>query len=323
MEEDQTISPPVLDTLAIRSNGIGKRYKNTEAVIDVNLTVETGSICALLGPNGAGKTTTLKMLMGIIEPTSGDATVLGTTLESLDTPSYQKIGYVSENQKMPDWMTLRQFLRFLEPYYPTWDVSLAEKLVSEFDLPLDRKLKEMSRGMRMKVKFLAAIVYHPELLVLDEPFSGLDPVTREECNDSLLHWIELGGRTAIISSHDIEDVERIADHVAIIEKGRLELSEDVDSLKNRVRKVTLSLSEATEIPPSLPSSWISAKSQHRHIEFFDTQYDQERTERLARTVFPTFEQIHQHSLTLREIYIALIKQVRRATEGKYGSETHN
>ncbi len=323
MEEDQMTTLVDTETTApaIETRSLSKRYKNCDAVVDVNLNVEPGSIYALLGPNGAGKTTTLKMLMGIIKPTSGTGFVLGDHSESLASETYQRTGYVSENQKMPKWMTLDQLLRFLKPYYPSWDDALAQKLVEDYDLPLDRKLKEMSRGMQMKVKFLAALAYHPDVLVLDEPFSGLDPVTREECNDALLAWSEPGGRAALISSHDIEDVERIADSVGIIENGRLELSEDVDSLKQRVRRVSIALSESIDLPRSLPSSWISAKSNQRFIEFFDTEFDDERTEELIRAVLPGVERVDNQTMTLREIYIALVKQSRKETGGKYGSET--
>ncbi len=309
------------DSLAIEATSLSKRYKDQEAVIDLDLTIEKGGIYALLGPNGAGKTTTLKMLMGIIQPSDGTCRVLGQDSSHLAPEAYQKIGYVSENQKLPEWMTLHQLLLYLKPYYPTWDDQFLQKLLQEYELPLDRRLKAMSRGMRMKTKFLISLVYHPELLVLDEPFSGLDPVIREECIDGLLDWSRKD-RTAVISSHDIEDVERLADVVGIIEKGRLELDESVDSLKERIRRVSVTISENAELPGSLPSGWKSARTNLRNIEFFDTEFEANRSDKLIHAILPGVERIDFEPMTLREIYVALLKQKRRETGGKYGSETH-
>ncbi len=311
------------DQLAIEARALNKRYKDQDAVSDLDLSINRGSIYALLGPNGAGKTTTLKMLMGIIAPTSGQCSVLGQSSTRMDSSVYQKIGYVSENQKLPDWMTLEQLLRFLRPYYPNWDKDFLNKLLTEYDLPLDKKLKAMSRGMRMKTKFLISLIYYPDVLVLDEPFSGLDPVIREECIDGLLDWSQVGNRTALISSHDIEDVERLADSVGIIEAGKLELDEEVDSLKERVRRVSVVISENATLPPSLPSGWKNTRTNLRNIEFFDTHFDPDKSEQLIHAILPGVERVTFEPMSLREIYVALVKQNKKEIGGKYGSQIHN
>jgi len=320
MERNRMTNTIPIKTPSIEARALTKRYKDQDAVDGLDLSIQPGSIYALLGPNGAGKTTALKMLMGIIEPTEGDCGILGSPSHRMESSTYQRIGYVSENQKLPDWMTLDQLLRYLRPCYPKWDQSLESKLLRDYDLPLDKKLKAMSRGMRMKTKFLISLVYHPDILVLDEPFSGLDPVIREECIDGLLDWAQPGSRTALISSHDIEDVERIADSVGIIEKGKLELDEEVDSLKDRIRRVSVMVSENTDLPRSLPSGWKSARSNIRNIEFIDTEFDSEKSEGLIHAILPGVESVSFEPMNLRDIYVALVKQKSREKGGKYGSE---
>ena len=146
----------------------------------LNLAVPEGSLYGLLGPNGAGKTTTIKILMNIIGASGGRAEALGVDSRRLGPKSFAQIGYVSENQEMPEWMTVEYFLAYLRPFYPAWDVAREKELLRQFELPLDRKLKHLSRGMRMKAALASSLAYRPKLIVLDEPFTGLDPLVRDE-----------------------------------------------------------------------------------------------------------------------------------------------
>jgi len=172
---------PVIETIKL-----SRRFRRLDAVHHLDLSVTEGSIHAFLGPNGAGKTTTIRMLLNIIPPSSGEATVLGTKSRKLAQRDFEKIGYVSENQKLPLWMTVAQLMNYLRPLYPTWDNPFAEKLLKDFDLPLGQKLKHLSRGMRMKTALVGALAFRPRLLVLDEPFSGLDPLVREEFLEGII-----------------------------------------------------------------------------------------------------------------------------------------
>jgi ABC-2 type transport system ATP-binding protein len=165
---------------AIRTEHLEKRFRRVEAVRDLNLDVPTGAIYALVGPNGAGKTTTIKILMNIFPTTSGRAEVLGTDSNKLAGRAFTSIGYVSENQHLPDWMRVDAFFAYLRPFYPSWDRDLENELVKQLQLPLDRKLAKLSRGMHMKVALASALAYRPKLIVLDEPFGGLDPLVRDE-----------------------------------------------------------------------------------------------------------------------------------------------
>jgi len=149
---------------SISTRRLTKRFRRAEAVLGLDLEVPQGSIFALIGPNGAGKTTTIKLLMNIIRASSGAAEILGVDSRRLSPREFARIGYVSENQEMPEWMTVGYFFRYLQPFYPTWDDDLAAALVREFELPPDRKLRHLSRGMRMKATLASSLAYRPELI---------------------------------------------------------------------------------------------------------------------------------------------------------------
>jgi ABC-2 type transport system ATP-binding protein len=167
-------------TSAIQTDALVKKFRRVDAVQGLTLDVPHGAVSALVGPNGAGKTTAIKILMNIIGPTSGRAQVLGVDSTRIRGRFFESIGYVSENQELPEWMTVSTLLSYLRPFYPTWDVKLEADLIRQFELPPDRKLRHLSRGMRMKAALASSLAYHPKLIVLDEPFTGLDPLVRDE-----------------------------------------------------------------------------------------------------------------------------------------------
>ena len=160
----------------ISLQNLHKRFRNVDAVQGLTLEVPEGQVTAFLGPNGAGKTTTIKCLLNLHRPDTGTATVLGIDSRQLGPAQFAQLGYVSENMELPLWMTVQQFLDYCRPLYPQWDKAFEAKLLKQFDLPLTSKLKDLSRGMRMKAALLSSLAYRPKLVVLDEPFSGLDPV---------------------------------------------------------------------------------------------------------------------------------------------------
>ena len=172
--------------LAIETERLARSFGRKTVLRDVDLRVPTGSIYAFLGPNGAGKTTTIKVLLNLLEPSGGTAHVLGTRSTRLGPQHRQSIGYVSENQELPLWMTAEQLCAFCKPLYPTWDDELCERLLIQFALPRKSRLRSFSRGMRMKAALVVALAFRPKLLVLDEPFSGLDPVVRDELIEGIL-----------------------------------------------------------------------------------------------------------------------------------------
>jgi ABC-2 type transport system ATP-binding protein len=217
-------------TDAIETVDLTRRFGRLDAVSGLNLRVPAGSIFALIGPNGAGKTTAIKLLLNLIRPTRGRALVLGTDARRLGPSELARIGYVSENQRLPEWMTPSQLITYVKPFYPTWDDALCQKLRQDLALTAETPLHALSRGTRMKVALLISLAYRPELIILDEPFTGLDPLVRDELIRALLeltgehHW------TTLISSHDIDEVERLADSVAFIDNGRIVFTESVQAL---------------------------------------------------------------------------------------------
>jgi ABC-2 type transport system ATP-binding protein len=224
---------------AIETVDLTRRFGRREAIDRLNLRVPAGSVFALVGPNGAGKTTTIKLLMNLLRPTRGSASVLGIDSRRLTARGFERIGYVSENQRLPNHLTPSALLEYCRPFYPTWDDALARRLQDNLRLPMDAPLKTLSRGTRMKAALLAALVHRPDLVVLDEPFSGLDPLVREEVRQALLETAGEMGRTVFLSSHAIEEVQRFANWVGFIHNGHLVLVEQVASLLTRFHPSSL------------------------------------------------------------------------------------
>ncbi|HWA29235.1 MAG TPA: ABC transporter ATP-binding protein [Lacunisphaera sp.] len=294
---------------AIELTSITHRYWRTEALHDLTLAVPEGSVFALLGANGAGKTTAIKVMMNLLRPSAGVARVLGTDSSRLGESDFARIGYVSENQQLPLWMTVRQLLDYCRPFYPTWDPALEGKLLAQFDLPSDRKLKHLSRGMLMKAALLSSLAYRPQLLVLDEPFSGLDPLARDDFVRGVLEASELGQWTVLVSSHDVEEVERLADHVALLEGGRLKFSETTESLLGRFRRMEVDLNSTAAPAGDLPKSWLDWQASAGRVAFVESAYATERTEQACRERFPDAT-VRAHPMSLREIFISLARAGR-------------
>lgn len=298
----------------IETHNLTRRFGRNEAVQNLSIKVPRGSIYAYLGPNGAGKTTTIKLLMNIIEPTSGSSAVLGVNSKHLTPKEFIQIGYVAEDQKMPRWMTVGRFLNYCKPMYPTWDDSFCEKLLKQFDLPKDQKIKNLSRGMRMKAALLSALAYRPKLLFLDEPFSGLDPLVRDEFIRGVLELTEQEQWTVFVSSHDIDEVERLADWVGIINNGMLQQAEPVSSLQERFRKIELVVQDLERLPASLPTSWLIPEKAAHTVRFVDNTYEKSKTEETIRSVFPSCTQISASPMSLREIFLTLARTYRLTSE---------
>jgi ABC-2 type transport system ATP-binding protein len=226
--------------LVIQTERLGKSYGRVEALKELNLSIRAHGITAFLGLNGAGKSTTIKILLGMMRPSSGDGTILGQRIsdpiESVHIRT--KIAYVSENKRLYDYMTVDQMLRFTSAFYPDWRPSEEQRLLRQFKLPLDRKVRSLSKGMRTKLGLLMAFARQPDLLILDEPSEGLDPEGIEELLEILVARCGEGA-TIFFSSHQIAEVERIADQICILHAGRLVLDSSVDDLRQSYRRIDL------------------------------------------------------------------------------------
>lgn len=294
----------------IELKDLRKRFKKTDAVDGLSLNVPEGSVTAFLGPNGAGKTTTIKCMLNLHQPDGGVAKLLGTESTELGPKEFSRIGYVSENMELPEWMSVRELLDYCRPMYDSWDRDFEAKMLKDFELPPATKLKNLSRGMKMKAALLSSLAYRPKLVVLDEPFSGLDPLVRDEFIRGLLELTEDEGWTVFVSSHDIEEVERLTDRVAIINRGQLQLDESHDALQGRFRKVDVQLNENAVPPLSKPDSWLELKTDGRMARFVHTRHENGNIADEVKSAFGAEAKVDVQAMTLREIFVALARTYR-------------
>ncbi len=300
-----------IEAAVIRTEGLSKRFGTTEALTEVGFEVPAGAIYALVGANGAGKTTLIKLLMNILRPTGGQAQVLGVDSQLVRGKALERIGYVSENQEYPEWMTVAGMLEYLRSFYPAWDVALEKQLVRQFDLPAARKLKQLSRGQRMKAAMASALAFRPALLVLDEPFAGLDPLVRDELMEGLLD--RAPETTIFLSSHDLAEIESFSSHVGFLEQGRLLFSEEMTVLSERFRQVTVTLEGERPAAGNLPPSWLQYEGTEAMVRFADSAWRGEASEALVRERFAGVRSVETEAMPLRAIFLAIAKEKRGRT----------
>jgi ABC-2 type transport system ATP-binding protein len=245
----------VADALAIETHALSKRYGDVHALTGLDLNVPRGSIFGFLGRNGAGKTTTIKVLLGMARPTGGRAMVLGRPAADPDASVdiRRRVGFVSDEKDLYQAMTVDEIIGFTAAFFPRWRGDLADRYLRRFDLPHDRKVKALSLGMRTKLALLLALCRGAELLVLDEPTSGLDPAITEEVLQALVGHVAAEDASVFFSSHQIAQVEQIADHVGVIDRGRMVVAGSLDDLRDRFRRVQLVFDgEAPDLAMSAP-----------------------------------------------------------------------
>jgi ABC-2 type transport system ATP-binding protein len=243
---------PVLDSPSIvEIRRLTRKFGAMTALDDVSLVIPRGGVFGLIGGNGAGKTTLIKHILGLLKAESGIVRVFG--LDPVQNPvgTLGRIGYLSEDRDLPDWMSVRELMRYTQAFFPTWDEAYGEQLREMFDLDPKAKIKTLSRGQRARAGLLVALGHRPELLVLDEPSSGLDPVVRRDILGAIIRTIADEGRTVLFSSHLLDEVERVADAVTIIHKGRLILVSSMDEIKETHRRVTLRFGRPVDRAPAL------------------------------------------------------------------------
>ncbi len=294
----------------IETHELTRQFGRKLAVKDFSLEVPEGSIFAFLGPNGAGKTTVIKMLMNMIRPSRGKARVFGTDSLRLGPAELARIGYVSENQELLEWMTVQELIDYCRPMYPSWDPDLCRQLIGQFDLPLNQKLRSFSRGMKVKASLLSSLSYRPELVILDEPFTGLDALVRDEFIRGLL---ELSGRsewTILVASHDIDEVERLADWVGVIDKGERRLVEPTASLQARFRQCEVTLEQGRELPEALPESWLLPEKVGQVVRFVDSRYREKTGDETIRSALPGLKDFSVNPMSLKAIFLALARTYR-------------
>ena len=296
--------------MSVETLDLGRRFLRHEALRGVSLHVPAGSAFALIGANGAGKTTLLRILVNILRPSSGAARVLGKESRSLTAQDFHRIGYVAENQKLPERLSIAQFFAYLRRLYPGWDADLERRLRTELDLPPDRPLGKLSHGMRMKAMLAGALAFRPALLILDEPLSGLDPLTRDEIVEGLLGQAD--ETTILISSHEMSEVEGLATHVAYMDRGQLAFQSPTDELLARFREVAVTFQAPPGPLERLSGDWLAPKAFERTIRFVDRAFQGEAPLRRALSErYGAVEQLDVRPMSLRDVSKALMSASRR------------
>jgi len=285
----------------IELKNVTKQFKGHTALANVSLQVPPGEVFALLGENGAGKTTAIRLMLGLAEPTSGEVRVLGLDSHREGFAIRQRIGYLPERPTLYEWMTPAEIGWFTAGFYPDGFEQQFRTLIAGFRVPLDRKLSQLSKGMRAKVALSLAMAHQPELLILDEPTSGLDTMVRREFLESMVD-IAAEGRTVLLSSHQIGEVERVADIVAIIHSGHLLLVERLDHLKQSTRQLTITVNDANAPLPPIAGQTIHERRRGRQWDVLVRNIDEPDVERLrfAEGIMA----VESHTPSLEEIFVA-------------------
>ena len=290
-------SPPVI---AVRE--LSYRFGKKVVLDDIAFDVPQGALYAMLGANGAGKTTLFQLLASARPMQHGSAHVFGTPLRRLSMTQRQGVSYVAEGQELPRWMRLEQMEAFCAPLYPAWDTQLAHSLRTQFDLDARQVVGTMSRGQRMKAALLCALAPRPKLIVMDEPFTGMDVAVKDELVRGLLDAASLEGTTVLLCSHDIAEIEPLADWVGFLDHGRIRMSESLDALRARYKRVELVTEPGLRLPAHLPTSWLSVERAGLRLSVLMEQRSDER-DTVSDMQGVTRRDVREASL--KELYLAL------------------
>jgi ABC-2 type transport system ATP-binding protein len=299
----QMLSPfPSGSNPIIEIDRLTRQFGSKAALNQVSLDIPRGGVFGLIGGNGAGKTTLLRHVLGLLKAQSGTVRVFGMDPVTNPVGVLGRIGYLSEDRDLPNWMRVRELIRYTQAFYPHWDEAYAEELREAFDLDPKARVQNLSRGQRARAGLLVALAHRPDLLVLDEPSSGLDPVVRRDILGAIIRTIADEGRTVLFSSHLLDEVERVADHVAIIHEGRIVLSSGMEQLKESHRRLTLRFSHAIPQPPALVGALSHEGSGDEWTYVCNGESEQLR--HAAQAIGATV--LDETSLSLDEIFVSRI-----------------
>ena len=290
----------------IETSQLRKSFGSKQALCGLDLRVPVGSIYGFLGRNGAGKTTTIKTLMGLLRADSGEAQVFGTQVIDADSSVElrRRIGFVMEDKELYPYMTVEQMLRFVRGFFPKWRTDLEKRYLEMFELPLKGKIPDLSKGMRSKLMLLLAISRGADLLVLDEPTDGLDPAATEDVLRELVAIAASTGTTMFFSSHQLSEVELIADHIGIIEQGKMVVAGSLDDMKALYQRLQIVLADSSEMPVHWPDGVKSIRQDGRVVSILASHNADAIWERAQAIPGATAERF---PVTLKEIFLEYVR----------------
>jgi ABC-2 type transport system ATP-binding protein len=245
-----------MEQTVVDVTGLSRSFGGKTALDGVSFRATAGQVHGLVGSNGAGKTTLLKHVLGLLRATTGSVRVFGLDPVRHPVDVLARIGYLSEERELPEWMSVGELLDYSRAFHPTWDVSYARELRDTFSLDPAKRIRELSKGMRAQAGLIAAVAHRPELLILDEPSSGLDAIVRRDILDAIVRAVVDDGRTVIFSSHLLDEVERMSDHVTLIHQGRVALSGGLDDVRGGYRRSHVRFAEQLDRPPVLETALV-------------------------------------------------------------------
>lgn len=284
----------------IEIHNLSRSFGSKKALKDVSLSVPPGTVFGLVGENGAGKSTLIKHILGLWRAEAGQVRVFGLDPVSNPVAVLGRIGYLSEQPDLPEWMRVYEYMRYMQAFYPKWDVAYAESLRDQFGIDRSARVRVLSKGQRAKLGLLAAQAPRPDLLLLDEPSSGLDPIVRNDILTAVIRTVADEGRTVFFSSHLLEEIERVSDHVAMLHQGKLVLYGPLDAIKAQHRRVTLRFETPQPKAPLVPGALSVSGAGREWTVICNRQRSQMQTLTMS---FGT-EIVGEDAASLNEVFIA-------------------
>lgn len=295
-----------MNDFVIETNQLRKSFKGQPALCGLDLRVPKGSIFGFLGRNGAGKTTTIKTLMGLLRANGGGARIFGVPVDGADRAIEirRRIGFVTEDKELYPYMTVEEIIRFTRSFFPKWRDDLAERYLKLFDLPPRKKIPDLSKGMRSKLMLLLAIARDAELLILDEPTDGLDPAATEDVLRELMAIAAGSGTTMFFSSHQLSEVELIADHIGIIDRGKMIVAGSLDDMKAHYQRLQVVFTNSVQLPAHWANGVESVRQEGRVVSIL-ASHNVDAIVEQARSVPGT--QVERFPVTLKEIFLEHVR----------------
>ncbi len=296
----------MLNPYVIETHDLSKRYGNFDAVQSLSLRVAGQRITAFLGRNGAGKSTTIKMLLGMTHPTSGSGAILGRSITDAkaNREARRQVAYAGEDKQLYGYMTVEEMVRFTKSFYFDWRPEVEKRLLQQYQLPLDKKVKALSKGMRTKLALLLAFSRRPALLILDEPSEGLDPVSIEELLQAIVA-AAADGTAVFFSSHQIAEVERVAEHVCIVDRGKLAIDLSLDEMRQDYRRITAGFNTQQSADRFQIQGIRQMHASGRQVTLLAT-HNADEIVALVRSMEPV--SVDVTPISLREVFLETVKE---------------